>query len=394
MFFKGISYKDRFDSFNTTAGELLKYISEKGMAHVLVSPLNWGLGHATRDIPIIKKLLDRHHDVTIAACGNALAVLEKEFPECRFITFPDYPVPYSTSRFFLPKFVAFFPLMLKAISDERKNLDSILAKNQYDLIISDNRLGVYSSTIPSVFITHQLHYHLPMIFWPVELLAIAMNGYLHGKYRHIIVPDNPPGPTALAGKLSRPGTDETKKRAYFSGILTSTHRQDIRQDLDYLVMISGPEPQRTRLEEILVNQIHELEGPSVILLGSPRNHNNQKQSKNCQVMAYASTQEKEYLMNRAKCIICRSGYTSIMEIAELGKQHALFIPTPGQTEQEYLSGYYEKKGWFHSQSQYRLHLPEDIRRAHHPRYTGFPVVQRTRENVDLLYDQVLAQYLE
>ncbi len=364
------------------------------MAHVLISSLNWGLGHATRDIPVINKLLDQHHDVTIAACGNALAVLEKEFPECRSITFPDYPVPYSTSRFFLPKFVAFFPLMLRAISDERKHLSSILAKNKYDLIISDNRLGVYSSTIPSVFITHQLHYHLPMIFWPVELLAVAMNGYLHGKYRQVIVPDNPPGPTALAGKLSRPGTDETQKRAYFSGILTSTRQLDIRQDLDYLVMISGPEPQRTRLEEILMNQIHEIEGTSVILLGSPRNNDNRKHSKNCQVMAYASTREKEYLMNRAKCIICRSGYTSLMEIAELKKRHALFIPTPGQTEQEYLSWYYEKKGWFHSQSQYHLNLPEDIRLAHQPRYTGFPSVPSTRENVNRLYDRVLAQYLE
>lgn len=364
------------------------------MAHVLVSPLNWGLGHATRDIPIIKKLLDQHHEVTIAACGNALAVLEKEFPECRSIIFPDYPVPYSASRFFLPKFVASFPIMLKAISDERKNLDSILATDQYDLILSDNRLGVYSSKIPSVFITHQLHYHLPMIFWPVELLAVAMNGYLHGKYQQIIVPDNPPGPTALAGKLSRPGTDKTKKRAYFSGILTSTHRQDITPDLDYLVMISGPEPQRTRLEKILVNQIHDLEGSSVILLGSPRNHDKQKQSENCQVMAYASTREKETLMNRARCIICRSGYTSIMEIAELGKHHALFIPTPGQTEQEYLSGYYEERGWFHSQSQYHLDLIEDIRLAHQPRYTGFPPVSRTPENVDRLYNQVLAQYLE
>jgi len=364
------------------------------MAHVLISPLNWGLGHATRDIPIIKKLLDHHHEVTIAACGNALAVLENEFPECRFITFPDYPVPYSASRFFLPKFVAFFPLMLKAISDERKNLGAILAKNQYDLIISDNRLGVFSSTIPSVFITHQLHYHLPMIFWPVELLAVAMNGYLHGKYLKVIVPDNPPGPASLAGKLSRPGTDETKKRAYFSGILTSTRRLDIAQDLDYLVMISGPEPQRTRLEEILLDQIRELEGTSVILLGSPRNRDKQKQSRNCQVMAYASTQEKEELMNRAKCIICRSGYTSLMEIAELGKQHALFIPTPGQTEQEYLSEYYEKKGWFHSKSQYQLDLPEDIRLAHEPRYTGFPAVPHTRENVDRLYEQVLAEFLE
>jgi UDP:flavonoid glycosyltransferase YjiC (YdhE family) len=364
------------------------------MGHVLVSTLNWGLGHATRDIPVIKNLLDHHHDVTVAACGNALSVLEKEFPECRCIEFPDYPIPYSASRFFLPKFVAFFPLMLKAVSDERKNLDSLLSKNHYDLIISDNRLGFYSSKIPSIFITHQLHYHLPMIFWPVELLAVETNGYLHGKYRHIIVPDNPSGPTSLAGKLSRPETNETKKRVFYSGILTSTRKREVEQDLDYLVMISGPEPQRTKLEEILVRQIHEMDENCVILLGSPRNTEIQKQSGNCRVIAYASTQEKEKLMNRAKFIICRSGYTSIMEIAELEKQRALFIPTPGQTEQEYLSWYYEKKGWFHSQSQYRLDLPEDIRHAQQPRYTGFPVVQRTSENVERVYDQVLSQYLD
>jgi UDP:flavonoid glycosyltransferase YjiC (YdhE family) len=364
------------------------------MAHVLVSPLNWGLGHATRDIPMIKNLLDHHHEVTVAACGNALSVLEKEFPDCQFIDFPDYPVPYSASRFFLPKFVAFFPFMLKAVSDERKNLDLILAKKQYDLIISDNRLGVYSSKIPSVFITHQLHYHLPMIFWPVELLAVAMNGYLHGKFRHIIVPDNPPGPTALAGKLSRPGLDETKKKVYYSGILTSTHKREIAQDLDYLVMISGPEPQRTQLEKILLPQVSGIEGNSVILLGSPNNHDIPVQSGKCRVITYASTREKEELMNRAKFIICRSGYTSIMEIAELGKQHALFIPTPGQTEQEYLSWYYEKKGWFHSQSQYRLDLPEDIRFARQPNYTGFPAVPKTRENTERLYDQILSLYLE
>jgi hypothetical protein len=347
------------------------------MAHVLVSPLNWGLGHATRDIPIIKNLLDHHHDVTVAACGNALSVLEKEFPDCQFINFPDYPVPYSASRFFLPKFVAFFPLMLRAVSDERKKLDLILGKKRYDLIISDNRLGVYS-----------------LVFWPVELLAVAMNGYLHGKFRHIIVPDNPPGPTALAGKLSRPGTDETKKRVYYSGILTSTHTRDIAQDLDYLVMISGPEPQRTQLEKILLPQVSRIEGNSVILLGSPDNHDIPPQSGNCRVITYASTREKEDLMNRAKFIICRSGYTSIMEIAELGKQHALFIPTPGQTEQEYLSWYYEKKGWFHSQSQYLLDLPGDIRLARQPRFTGFPAVPKTGENTDRLYDQILSPFLE
>jgi len=364
------------------------------MAHVLVSPLNWGLGHATRDIPVIKNLLDHQHEVTIAAGGNARAVLKLEFPECRSINFSDYPLPYSSSRFFLPKFAASLPVLLRAISDERKNLNRLLLKSRYDLIISDNRLGVYSSEIPSVFITHQLHYHLPRFFWPLELVAVAMNGYLHRKFRHIIVPDNPPGATSLAGKLSRPGTEETKKRAYFSGILTSTRKREIAQDLDVLVMISGPEPQRSRLEEILLPQISTSDVDCVVLLGSPKNHTIQTQSGNCRIIPFASTQEKEMLMNRARFIICRSGYTSMMEIAELKKQHVLFIPTPGQTEQEYLSWYYEQKGWFHSQSQYRLNLKKDIPIAWQPHYTGFPQVPCTDDNVKRLYDKVLAQYLD
>ena len=146
------------------------------MARILVSSLNWGLGHATRDIPVIRCLLDHQHEVTIAATGNALAVLRKEFPCCKSIEFPDYPLPYSPSRFFLPKFVASLPVLLRAVSEERNNLNTLLKKGRYDLIISDNRLGVYSSKIPSVFISHQLHYHLPLYLWPVELLAEAMNG--------------------------------------------------------------------------------------------------------------------------------------------------------------------------------------------------------------------------
>jgi hypothetical protein len=364
------------------------------MSHVLVSPLNWGLGHATRDIPVIRNLLNHNHEVTIAACGNARAVLEQEFLECRFIEFPDYPVPYSSSRFFLPRFFAFLPLLLKAIADERKRLDLICAKDSYDLIISDNRLGVYSSEIPSVFITHQLRYNLPLVFWPAELLATAMNDRVYRKYRHIIVPDNPPGQPALAGKLSRPGTDATKKSVFFSGILTGTRQFDRDIDLDYLLMISGPEPQRTQLEKILLPQVLTLEGSCVVLLGSPSNMKIPEKTGRCRIIPFASARDKEELMNRAECIICRSGYTSMMEIAELGKRHALFIPTPGQPEQEYLSWYYEKQNWYHSQSQYRLDLSADIKVAMQPRYSGFPAIRKTEENVKKLYDQVLAQYLE
>lgn len=362
------------------------------MARVLISPLNWGLGHATRDMPLIHKLLNEGHEVTLAACGNARAALMQEFPSCTAIDFPDYPTPYSNSRFFLPKFVAFLPLMLRAVADERRTIEKMADGNRFDLIISDNRLGVYSDKVPSLFITHQLHYHLPAAVWPFELAACWLNGYLHSKYERVIVPDNPQGPTALAGKLSRAETEATRSRAYYAGILTSTKKQDVAEDLDYLFLISGPEPQRSQLEKILLPKIQELNGSSVVLLGSPNGGKHPAGSDRCRILSYATTQEKESLMNRAKFIVCRSGYTSMMELAELRKRRALFIPTPGQTEQEYLSWYFEQKGWFHSTSQYRIDLHRDIALA--GSFSGFPDMPGTQENVRRLYEDVLADYLE
>jgi hypothetical protein len=362
------------------------------MAKVLISPLSWGLGHAMRDIPIIRTLLDHHHEVTIAACGDALAVLKAEFPECSFIEFHDYPPPYSTTRFFIPKFVASLPRMERALADERRNLKRILEKNRYDLIISDNRVGVYSLEIPTLFITHQIQYHFPLMLWPIEISAIFANWYLFDNFARVIVPDNPPGDLSLAGKLSRPINGLTDKKVFFSGILSSAQKTESEQDLDFLVLISGPEPQRTRLEEILTPMLSELDGSTVALLGSPQKTPTRSVSDRCTLISYATNEEKVHLMNRAKFVICRSGYTSMMELAELNKRAGLFIPTPGQTEQEYLSYYYEKKGWFYSKSQYKLDLAEDIPFAR--KYKGFPQMPGTRENAIRLYKELLAQYLE
>ncbi len=362
------------------------------MGSVLFTPLNWGLGHAMRDIPVIRALLDHDHEVTIAACGNALTVLQQEFPSCRFIEFEDYPSPYSSGRFFLPKLSLYFPALLRAVARERRETGRIISHNHYDLVISDNRLGVYSQQVPSLFITHQLHFHLPPYLWPAELFASALNRFHHSKFDRVIVPDNPPGPSSLAGKLSRPDSDAAMAHAFFAGILTSIPRMDIMQDLDYLVLISGPEPQRTRLEEILLPMTRELDGDSVVLLGSPQRKCAVTESRDGSVRTYVTNAEKAALMNRAKFVICRSGYTTMMELAELKKNAALFIPTPGQTEQEYLSWYYEQKGWFFSKSQYGLDLAADIRTARY--YAGFPEMPATAENVRHLYDELLAGYLE
>ncbi|MGA2918195.1 glycosyltransferase [Methanoregula sp.] len=363
------------------------------MGHILVSPLNWGLGHATRDIPVIRSLLAHGHDVTIAACGNALATLQQEFPACTCREFPDYSVPFSANRFFLAHFVASFPTLFRGITDEHRNLAALLAEDEFDLIISDNRFGIYAEKVPSLFITHQLRYHLPPVARPLELAGVHLNSFLHANYDRIIVPDNPPGPSSLAGKLSRAETGTSRNRAYYAGILTSTRRRDVAADLDYLILISGPEPQRTGLEKILLPAAGDLPGSVAVLLGSPeRSGDDTVISGRCTVIPYASTEEKELLMNRAKCIICRSGYTTMMELAELGKRRALLIPTPGQTEQEYLAGYYEKNGWFHARAQHRLDLDADLRLTE--QFHGFPDMPGTEENVERLYNNVLAEYLE
>lgn len=362
------------------------------MGSVLVSSLNWGLGHAMRDMPIINELARNGHEVTIAACGNALSALRRHFSDSRFIEFPDYPAPYSSGSLFLAKFSVYLPVLLRALAAERRMLARILTKDRYDLIISDNRLGVYSDRVPSLFITHQLHFHFPPVIWPVELLALYLNRVLQTKYDRVIVPDNPPGPCSLAGKLSQPILAGSYRHLYFSGILATVHRLDVAEDLDYLIIISGPEPQRTVFEQILLPQIPLLEGRKVVLLGSPSQRSVTNPDPATTIKSYVDTEEKIALLNRARFVICRSGYSSMMDLAEVQKRHGLFVPTPGQTEQEYLSAYYQKNGWFMSQSQNRLDLLRDVAAAQP--FAGFPAMPSTGQNVRCLYEEVLAPYVE
>ncbi|MCX9025605.1 MAG: glycosyltransferase [Candidatus Methanoperedens sp.] len=364
------------------------------MSEILVSPLSWGLGHATRDIPIIRELMDHGHEVTIATSLGAFHLLKKECPDCEFIYFEDYPAPYSSTKYFLPKFIANIPVMAKAVSQEKKMIDKLISKNNYDAIISDNRLGVYSKKIPSFFISHQLSYSFPSYIRHAEILSQYVNEYFHKKFDRIIIPSNSPDDSGncLSGKLCRSARKTTNMKAYYAGILSSVQKLDVPEDLDFLITISGPEPQRTILEKIVLKQVQELPGEKMVLLGRPQVNFEKKLDSRTTVKSYATEEEKALLMNRAKFIISRSGYTTMMDIAELGKKHGVFIPTPGQTEQEYLSQYYHEQKWFYSNSQYRLNLIKDIENAEG--YNGFPEMPKTEENMKRLYEEVFAGYLD
>ena len=360
------------------------------MARILISPLKWGLGHATRDIPVIRVLLAHNHDITIAASGRALDLLKLEFPQCTFIDFDDYPAPYSASRFFLPKFTANIPRIMKAIRNEKRRFDTLLKKHDFDLIISDNRFGIYSDKIPSVFISHQIRFIMPSFLKPFERFTQYFNTLFHKHFQKVIVPDN--FEPRLSGRLSEPMFKISKERIYYAGVLCSIEKHDVKEDIDYLISVSGPEPQRTLLEELMLEQVKTLKGKKFIVLGKPDLHTEQTLDDGTVVKSYANPEEMTMLMNRAKCIITRSGYTTMMEIAELGKTKGLFLPTPGQTEQEYLSKYYAEKGWFYSTSQYKINLIRDIKEIKN--FKGFPSMPKSKDNAEKLYKEVLEPLLK
>lgn len=361
------------------------------MAKILISPLNWGLGHATRDIAIMRVLEQEGHDLSVAASGAALNLLKKEFPNATFCTVKDYSSPYTSKGFSISKFIAKIPAMIKQIQKEHQIIEQMISNNTYDLVISDNRFGVYSQKTPSIFISHQLRSNVPKEVELLERMTELFNEYYHKRFERVIVADNPPGKTSLTGKLGKANRPVTQQKVYYAGILSSIERRDVPEDIDYLVSISGPQEQKQGFKEPILKQITDIPGKKIVLLGEPGNSTQQYLDADTQVIGYADRNEMADLMNRSRCIITRSGYTSVMEIAELEKKYCLFVPTPGQTEQEYLSKLYEEKGWFHSVKQKHISLGKDLDVAR--KYTGFPEMPKSRHNVQKLYEEVIKHYV-
>jgi UDP:flavonoid glycosyltransferase YjiC (YdhE family) len=362
------------------------------MKRILVSPLSWGLGHATRDLPIIRDFLSRGHHVTVAAEGRALALLKQEVPQCDFVELRDYPPPYSASQFFVPKFLAMAPAMLKAIAREARGVKALLEERKFDLILSDNRFNVRSHEIPSFVISHQLRFMTPPGTAWFEPVTEYFNYRYLRPFDRIIVPDLGDEETNLAGRLAHQLTWLARTgKVYYAGVLASTARMKTAEDVDVFVSISGPEPPRTQLERIMLDHIPRADaGRVVIALGQPEVKEVRQLSDRITVHGYLDRAGQQEMLNRAKLVVCRSGYTTVMELAELGKK-ALLIPTPGQTEQEYLGRFYAQRGYFHSVSQYALDLTRDLDAAR--KTGGVPFPCDTKANVERLYRELFAPIL-
>ncbi|WP_277014438.1 glycosyltransferase [Flavobacterium lindanitolerans] len=304
---------------------------------ILVAPLNWGLGHATRCIPIIEALENNGYIPIIASDGVALQMLQKEFPHLQSLELPSYHIEYAKNgAFFKWKMIKNSPKMIEAILQEKKTIRQWIVEYDIAGIISDNRLGVYSKKIPSVFITHQLNVLTGNTTW----ISSKVHQHIIKKFNQCWIPDVETKPN-LSGKLGH--LENPEENIKYIGPLSRLHRKPTDKKYDLMVILSGPEPQRGMLEAQLTQEMGQFKGKVVFIKGKIESEQKIEQAGNVTYYNFMNTEELENTFNESEIVLCRSGYTTIMDLAQLGKK-AFFIPTPGQYEQEYLAKKLKKEG--------------------------------------------------
>lgn len=304
---------------------------------ILVAPLNWGMGHATRCIPIIKALQNCGFVPIIGSDGVALDLLKHEFPNLTFIEFPSYNISYSKkAKHFKWAILKRTPKMLKAIKAEKRFTAQLIDDFKIEGIISDNRLGVYSKHVPSVFITHQIN----VLSGSTTKISSKIHQHIIKKFDQCWVPDqqNEPNLSGILGHLNH-----YNPAVKYIGPLSRFEKIETEQDIDILALISGPEPQRTLLQEQLISQLRHLDKTIVMVCGVVENEQTVTRIGSMTIYNFMTSRQLENILNRSQLIISRSGYTTVMDLAKLGKK-AFFIPTPGQFEQEYLAKKLHKDG--------------------------------------------------
>jgi len=300
---------------------------------VLIAPLDWGLGHATRCIPIIKAFKQLNIKVVLAAEGHQAALLLKEFPDLTILPLTGYRVHYAKSRLLLLfSLLMQIPKLYKTIKSEEVWLKKVVEENQIDLIVSDNRFGLHHPTVPSVFITHQLIIKAPYQW--VEYIFRRINYYFINQFTACWVPDMMANP-GLAGKLSHPAT-MPKVPVYYMKLLSRFTRVSCATKYTFAIVLSGPEPQRTILENKMLIDLEAFTKPVVFIRGLPSEAAPLEVPSHVTVYNHLDTIELALELQQADYIICRGGYTSLMELLSIDKK-LIVVPTPGQTEQEYLS---------------------------------------------------------
>lgn len=347
---------------------------------VLVCPLDWGLGHATRCIPIIEELAGQGAEVIIAADNGPYSLLKKEFPALEFIRFPGYTISYPRRGKVWLKMILSLPRILKEIIREHRELNEIIEKHNIDAVISDNRYGLWNNKVPCVFITHQVFLKSPLF----EKAIRQVIHYFIERFTFCWIPDAG-GEENLSGELSHgknlpPNASYTGPLSRFS----ASPGDAAEKRYDIMAIASGPEPQRQIFEEIILAQLKGTQLNALVVAGKPAEKINTS-IENIKVIAHLERKGMQEAIISSEIIVCRGGYSTIMDLAALGKK-AIFIPTPGQTEQEYLAKHFAGKGMAVAGEQGSFDLLRALKKAENIQPLSRKQENLLREKIRFLLD--------
>ena len=352
------------------------------MPKILIAPLDWGLGHATRCIPIIHCFIAEGWDITLAADGLSGQLLQKTFPDLPLLSLPGYHIRYGSKN--LPfQIIKQIPSIYSKINLEQQWLKKQMLQQKWDIILSDNRPGLYHNKAYNIYMTHQLQIHsgLGEI---ADGIASKLHRQFIKKFDEIWIPDVEK-PHRLAGKLSI--NQLQKKSVGYIGLLSRMENMPITErKYNLMLLLSGPEPQRTILENILLDQINDENGKLILIRGSNRPLQRASMPRNIEVIDLADTQTVNQKMQESEHIICRSGYTTLMDLMKM-KKKALLIPTPGQGEQEYLADHAVSHNYFPVMQQNKIDLNKAVTIMLNYNY-AFPFIEADFQHYKNLIQQL------
>jgi hypothetical protein len=339
---------------------------------ILFAVHDWGLGHATRSLVLIRALVARGDHVTVLMAESpGLQLLRAELGDaCEYHCYGDLPKPFSRypALFYLRMSLA-TPKVWLRFELEQRLTEKLVRERRIDAVVSDSRLGVWSREVPSYCLFHSLRQIIPGRPAALERLVERAQRHLLRGYRAILVPDVD-GDDALAGDLAHDlDLDWGFGRVVYLGPVSELGSEAAAEDIDYFFSLSGVEPHLTMLAERVLAALPLLPGRSVVTLGRPDAAGESREIGTAIVHGYLDRRAQGAMLARARVIVGRSGYTTLMELAGLGKR-ALFIPTPGQSEQEYLARLHRERGHVFSTTQSALDIANDLRRA--DAATGLP----------------------
>lgn len=317
---------------------------------ILVAPLNWGLGHASRCVPLVQRFLNEGHEVILGGDGDSLTLLRKHFPKLRYVYLAPLNLRYGKGQRQVWAMMKAIPQLIVWAIKDHAMLAAVLREEKIDRVVSDNRFGLYNRGTECIYMTHQLHIMLPQGWRWAESIAERLHTRIYSRYNKVWVPDIEEEQTSLSGALGHL-PKPSNKIEYIGALSRFSDTQNLvlpscrsRNDLDafsVVAVLSGLEPQRTMLEREIIKRYAGKKDQVLVVQGLMSRPNTKMKRGNITIVPYLADEELAAVMLGAKKIIARSGYSTLMDLKALNVlDKAELIPTPGQLEQEYLASRY------------------------------------------------------